>query len=138
MPSTCPACICLTMAMLGSSGRGQSTILTSHPPTLLLPKLLSLRAFVTDTPGDTAVEKPLSLSKVVTNVLLPTAMWKVIGRFCCRISCVCLVEKQLHFPNNFFFFLRNRGLYFLQIFSGSFLLIFVLELLIGIFISFWN
>lgn len=104
MPPTCPARICLTMAMLESSGRGQSTILTSHPPTLLLPKLLSLRAFVTDTPGDTAVEKPLSLSKVVTNVLLPTAMWKVIGRFCCRISCVYLAEKQLHFPNKFFFF----------------------------------
>lgn len=36
--------------------------------------MLSLRAFVTDTHGHTAVEKPLSILKVVTNVFLPTAM----------------------------------------------------------------
>lgn len=68
---------------------------------LPLPQLFSLRAFVTDTHRHTTAEKPLSLLKVVTNVLLPTTMCEDMGRFCCSIDSIHLEEKHLHFPNLF-------------------------------------
>lgn len=102
MQPTCLVCIHLLTAKLGGSSRDKSAHPDSFSPFCLCQSSsLSEHLLQIDTHRHTTAEKPLSLLKLVTNVVLPTTVWKDTGKFCCSIDSVHLEEKHLHFPNLF-------------------------------------
>lgn len=134
MQPMCLACIRMLTAKLAGSGRGKSAG----------PNSLSLHFNSAQAAGcqsicygftwaHKTVEKLLSLSEIVTNVLLPTSDMKRHGKILLQNRLYSPCRKAAAFSKSF---KRNRGLYFLQNFVGSFLLIFLLKPLISIFISF--